>query len=186
MTGSLNTTSPTTLPKAEQALRAHQAMIMRRDRASYEEIAERLGYHDRASAYRAVHRYITKMATSDDVQALRQLEADGLDALQRNYLVRAKGDIAVARLVLNISARRSRLLGLDRNEQRIAGALEASAVADIAQVSMLQGALTGSSAEVVVRQCRGRDDQQPELRVHSYQEHQHHQSLADGRVRPRP
>lgn len=141
MSGPLNTTSPTTPQRVEQALRAHQAVIMRRDRASYEEIAERLGYHDRASAYRAVYRYITKMATSDDVQALRQLEADGLDALQRNYLVRAKGDIAAAKLVLDISARRSRLLGLDRNEQRIGGALEASAVADIAQVSMLQAAL---------------------------------------------
>ena len=42
-------------------MRAHRAVMMRRDGASYEEIAEKLGYCDRASAYRAVFRYISKM-----------------------------------------------------------------------------------------------------------------------------
>ena len=150
MTGPLNTNSSTTPVKVEYALRAHRAVLMRRDGASYEEIAEKLGYSDRASAYRAVFRYISKLPLTEDVRILRWLEAERLDELQRAYSVRAKTDVSVARLMLEIFARRCRLLGLDRNDDRMAGAMEASAVAELAATAMLSAHLIGAMIEAGV------------------------------------
>ena len=87
---------------------------------------------------------------SEDVRALRQLEAQRLDALQQAWADRANRDVAAARLVLEIFARRSRLLGLDRNEQRMAGAMEASAAAELAATSMLSAHLIGAMIEAGV------------------------------------
>jgi AraC-like DNA-binding protein len=144
MTGPIDPQSPTMPRRVEAALRAHRAVLMRQDGASYQEIAETVGYSDRASAFRAILRYLSKLAMNEDVRGFREMEVQRLDALQLAWAEAAQKDIQAARLVLEIIGRRSRLLGLDRNERRIAGAVEASAVAELAAVSALSSHLIAS------------------------------------------
>lgn len=80
----------------------------------YSQIAERLGFHDRSGAHKAVRGALVAHQ-AEAVDELRQLELERLDALQRSCWDAAlEGDIASVDRVLKVIAARVRLLGLDQ------------------------------------------------------------------------
>lgn len=95
------------------ALRAAQALNLRKLGATYEQIAQQVGYSDRGAAHRAVQRELqrTLQEAADD---LRTLEAQRLDDLYRAMIPKAlKGDGWSVDRCLRIMERRAALLGLD-------------------------------------------------------------------------
>lgn len=101
----------------DTAERDAQACRMRRDGATYQEIADRLGFADRSSARRVVERGLRE-TVAEPAGELRTLELARLDRAQATVAplmdhpepeIRLK---AVDRAV-RISERRCRLLGLD-------------------------------------------------------------------------
>ena len=62
--------------------REKQALHLRRQSFTYEQIAERLGYSDRGTAYAAVKRAIHRI-TADDAEHLAMIESDKLDVMER-------------------------------------------------------------------------------------------------------
>ena len=140
--------SPTNPHRTEAAVKAEQATNMRAAGKSLVEIAREVGYADKSSAHRAISRHLIAMKSTPVVTEMRELELARLDRLHAaHWTFGLAGDMKSAELILKISARRSALLGLDRNEDRIAGALEASAVAELAQASMLQAHLIAAMSE---------------------------------------
>src|SRR5829696_9189806 len=125
--------------RADMIRRATDAVAMRAAGATYDEIAERMGYADRTTASRAVRRQLRRMIESPEAKELRTLEEIRLDTLQAGHWDQAvTGDSEATRLVLKIMEQRAKLLGLNVNESRASGAMEASAMADLAVASMLQ------------------------------------------------
>jgi hypothetical protein len=93
--------------------RALQALQLRKLGYHYDEIAKRCGYADRAVAWNAVQRLLAKRR-NEAVDQLRQIESEGLNDMQRAFMLRAmKGEKDAALVVLRIMERRARLLGLD-------------------------------------------------------------------------
>lgn len=93
--------------------RALTALSLRKLGYHYEEIARRCGYADRAVAWNAVQRLLARRKV-EGVAQLRQIEGEGLDDIQRAFMVRAmKGEDKAALVVLRIMERRAKLLGLD-------------------------------------------------------------------------
>jgi hypothetical protein len=84
------------------------------DGKTYEEVAKEVGYSNRGTAHRAVSQALSSRL-ADDVDYLRQLEADRLDALQLAlWPLMLAGDVAAANTIVRIIAARVRLLGLDK------------------------------------------------------------------------
>ena len=101
----------------DQSIRAHerqlQALELRKAGASYEAIAERLGYADRSGAYRAVKAALT-LTLREPAEELRSLEAERLDGMLLPLWRRVQaGDEKAIDRALHIMERRARLLGLD-------------------------------------------------------------------------
>ena len=93
-----------------------QALELRLGGASYAMIGEALGMTP-SGAFKAVERAMARQSAATDEQAekLRRLEVVRLDRLLMGQWPRAKsGDEKAARVALQISKRRSELLGLDR------------------------------------------------------------------------
>lgn len=100
------------------AERARQAVALRLQRLSYEEIATRCGYADRASCYNAVQREMNRRVVKD-VDALRAEEAASLDVLEAECWKRLydkdyeKSMLFAVDRIIQIKERRAKLLGLD-------------------------------------------------------------------------
>lgn len=98
------------------ALQAAEAMRLRVHGYTYDQIAETCHYNSRASAYNAVQRELER-TVSEPAQDLRHLEVERLDALLQAFLPLAlTGDHLACARVLDIMARRAKLLGLDAKE----------------------------------------------------------------------
>lgn len=98
---------------AAAAARALQALQLRKEGCTYEQIAQQCGYRSRSGAYDAVQRELqrTMQEPADDV---RQLEVMRLDDLYRAMIPKAlKGDTWSVDRCLKIMERRAALLGLD-------------------------------------------------------------------------
>lgn len=107
-------TSPRRLAAAE---RQRQALLLRRGGASYDQIAQRLGYRDRASAYRAVLAAL-EQTLREPAEEVRALELERLDALLlAHWPAATSGNVEATDRVLRIMERRARLLGLDAPRQ---------------------------------------------------------------------
>lgn len=125
------------VPDAEQIQRERDVLEMRRAGASFEEIAERVGYASRGSAYRAFKRALARTLQAPAAE-IRELEADRLDRLQMALWPKAmRGETRAVDRVLAIMERRARLLGLDHSDglaerqqrlQELQGMLVAKAV----------------------------------------------------------
>lgn len=95
-----------------------QALGLKLAGANYDEIATSLGYADSKNAWRAVQRLLA--AQAQPTAELRAEEVARLDALLRAWWTKAIGkddappDRIAAEMVLKISERRGRLLGLDK------------------------------------------------------------------------
>ena len=93
--------------------RRRQALQLRLAGVSYEEIASRLGYSDRGSAWRSVMAAL-KTTLREPADELRKLELERLDRLLLGVWPQAvRGNQGSIDRALRIMERRARLLGLD-------------------------------------------------------------------------
>lgn len=104
-------------PHTPQAIankeKAVQALALRKTGATYEQIAQALGYASRGAAHRAVQRLL-KAHEVEEVDALRKLEDSRLDEmLFAIYKAARGGDLGAIDRILRIAERRARLWGLD-------------------------------------------------------------------------
>lgn len=102
--------SPRRIAAAEQRRRA---LELRKAGATYDQIAQQVGYTNRGSAHRAVMAAL-KEITAEPAQEVRQLELERLDAMLLGLWPAArKGNQGAVDRVLRIMERRAKLLGLD-------------------------------------------------------------------------
>jgi hypothetical protein len=93
--------------------RDHEAMLLRQDAHTYQQIADKLGFRNRDGAWKAVQRALrtTRVAATPDEH--RQVELARLDELTATLAPLAKqGDLTAVDRLLKISVQRSRLLNL--------------------------------------------------------------------------
>jgi hypothetical protein len=111
-----NVTSKTTPPKITARQREVQAMQLRATGATYEQIADALGYTQRDGAYKAVVRGIRREGEEyhESIEFARSLSLNRLDELLFAIYPAAKsGDRGAIDQVLRLEQRRANLLGLD-------------------------------------------------------------------------
>jgi hypothetical protein len=90
------------------------AVALKRHGATYEQIAQQLGYRDRGTARRALLAAVERWGAKD-VQEYVDIEVDKLDYYLRVLAPKIeKGDVKAIGMALKASERRSKLLGLDR------------------------------------------------------------------------
>lgn len=109
------TETPVKEPTAiQQRAQGERALELALAGATYQKIAEQLGYSSRAAAYRSVKRALDRNAPDPRaVDELRAKEAARLDRLQQAHWVSAlNGSTEATHMVLKIMDRRARLLGL--------------------------------------------------------------------------
>lgn len=95
------------------AAKAAQAVELRRGRVTYAVIAQQLGYSTAAAAWKAVDGALRRNEAGQ-VDALRAEETDMLDRLHFAFWRAAlNADVDAGKMILAISTRRARLLGLD-------------------------------------------------------------------------
>ncbi|UYP17739.1 hypothetical protein OED52_13765 [Rhodococcus sp. Z13] len=129
----------------DATMRAWKALELRRQGYQWQEIAEEVGYADRASAYNAARRLLDR-TEFEAVEEYRALEADRLDQLHRVQLghllslpktgdpsVVSAASSAVSSLV-RISDRRSKLLGLDAPVRVSVGASDVDFAAEASRL----------------------------------------------------
>jgi len=104
---------PAAVPTAEAMQRERDALELRRAGATYDAIADRLGYTNRGAAYKAVQRGLRR-TIQEPADELRQLEVERLDRLLTAVWRSAMGgNLGAVDRVLRVAERRARLLGLD-------------------------------------------------------------------------
>ena len=98
--------------KALTKWRKCRAVELAMDGKTYDQIAREVGYANRGTAHRVVMKAFADRLV-DAVDALRELEAMRLDALQAALWAKVEnGDVRAVNSVLRIIDRRCRLLGL--------------------------------------------------------------------------
>lgn len=114
----------TTTRDVNAALRASQALKLRAQKLSYDEIAKQCGYGSRGACHVAVQRELERVVVQD-VEVLRTEEASMLDVMQAEIWPLMLDKTNKARLfavdrILAIAERRARLLGLDKTTGSVA------------------------------------------------------------------
>lgn len=104
-----------TSPRRIEAIeRQAQALQLRKQGMSYDEIAQALGYADRSGAYVAVRSALSSIL-EPAVEELRDVEGEALNVAQEAIWQKVvKGDLSAVNTFLRISERRARLFGLDK------------------------------------------------------------------------
>jgi hypothetical protein len=93
--------------------RETQVVELRRTGATWEGIAQVVGYSNAGGAYKAYQRAMSRVF-DQPVQELRNAELDRLDRLQRAYWKDAiEGNARSADFILRVIDKRAKLLGLD-------------------------------------------------------------------------
>ena len=93
-----------------------EAIGLRTEGFAYSEIAIRLGFASKSSAWKAVQRGLDRVEVEEALR-LRRLEGLRLDRLQRALWPAAmKGDVKAVQAILRIMERRARMFGLDGEE----------------------------------------------------------------------
>ena len=135
---------------AEVTERGWRAVQLRAQRRTFQEIADELGYGSKASAYKAYVRHLTLMRRdSPEAELVRIAESAHLDYLRPKVMPAVEdGDLAAIDRAVRISERFSKLNGLDLNESRAAGALEAGAVAQLMASSNLHAIIIAAMGEI--------------------------------------
>lgn len=105
-----NRTSPRVLVRRKRDI---NAMKLRLAGATFQEIADQLGYSDRSLARRAIMREISLEAGSapQELRDQQLLRVHGL--LRANYMRALQGDFRAAQICLQCLAREAQLCGLD-------------------------------------------------------------------------
>lgn len=97
--------------------RTRKALELRKAGASYDQIAEKLGYADGSNVRRAVMGAIEEI-TEEPAKEVLKLELSRLDAMLLGLYQKAKsGDAAAVDRVIRIMDRRAKYLGLDAPEK---------------------------------------------------------------------
>ena len=140
-------TSPQAARVAELGWRAVQ---LRAQRRTFQQIADELGYASRGAAQKAYVRHLELMKRdSPEAEVLRIAESEHLDYLRSKVMGAVdRGDLAAVDRAVRISERYSKLNGLDLNESRVAGALEAGAVASLMAQSNLQAGIIAAMGSI--------------------------------------
>jgi len=108
---------PKALPKG---MRAQMAFELRKAGASYEQVAEKLGYASAKSAESSIRATLARKYKPDDVEDVVMMELARLDSLQLVAWRRAReGDLQAIDRILKIMERRSQYLGLDQKEPTV-------------------------------------------------------------------
>lgn len=119
---------PAATAQLDERLRQQRCLDLRVQGKTLQEIADAEGYADRSGPHRAIQSLLGRVE-AEKVSELRELESARLDALQAAHWPAAvSGDVKAADFVLRVSARRSKLLGLDVPEKVIVA--EAAAPSD--------------------------------------------------------
>ena len=109
-----NGSGPTKVSAAEKRA---QAVALRRQGKTFEEIATEVGYANKSSAFRAVDQAL-KAAVREQAVELIQLETERLDAMLAALWPKIEGgDARSIDTALRLSERRAKLLGLDAAQQ---------------------------------------------------------------------
>lgn len=99
------------------AERDRQALRLRTAGATYDQIAEALGWKTRSSAFKAVERAVSKLS-SDDLGTIRQLHRERLNELMFGlWPIARKGHLGAIGRVLQIMEREAKLIGVDAPEK---------------------------------------------------------------------
>lgn len=103
--------------RVSAAEKRRQAVELRKAGATFEEIAQAVGYSNKGTAYRAVEQAL-KDAVREPARELIELEVQRLDLLLRAIWPQvARGHLGAVDRALRVAERRSRLLGLDAAQQ---------------------------------------------------------------------
>lgn len=109
--------SPTSPRRIEAAEKRRRALQLRKAGATFDQIAEQVGYSSRGKACEAVQGELADLPKEDAVE-LRDLELARLDSLLTAMWPKAmNGNGWAVDRVLRIMERRARLAGLDQPEQ---------------------------------------------------------------------
>lgn len=101
---------------AEARAKRVKAVELAEAGCTYDEIAEKVGYSHRGSAYRAVRKALDAHEASS-VEELRALENDRLDSMLAGlWAAIEEGDVRAIDAALRITDRRIRLNGLNAHE----------------------------------------------------------------------
>jgi len=104
----------TKAPSPDVLDRERRVVELRRSGATFEEIAESVGYANHAGALHAYHRAMKRVLVNAGTEELRQLELSRLDKLQETLWPRAmEGDVPAVMAILKILDRRAKYLALD-------------------------------------------------------------------------
>jgi hypothetical protein len=105
-------------PKPEQIDKEKRVLELKRSGATWDAIAEVVGYSNASGAFKAYKRAMVR-TLQQPAEELRDAEIDRLDRLQRAFWFEAIGDrdtppnLRAADFILRVIDRRSKLLGLD-------------------------------------------------------------------------
>lgn len=102
---------------ANASMRVTEAIRLRAQKLSYEEIAKRCGYGNRSSCYQAVQRELQRTVILN-TEELRREELHMLDTLHASIWPQAmdpnnKGRLFAVDRLISIAERRAKLMGLD-------------------------------------------------------------------------
>jgi len=101
-------------PKPDQIDKERRVIELRRAGATYDDIAQAVGYADASGARNAYIRAMKRTLVEAGTEEIRELELDRLDRMQRAIWAKAmKGDVQAIHTALKILDRRARYLGLD-------------------------------------------------------------------------
>ena len=110
---SLGGTARTNPTRLAGTLRDIEATRLRLAGATYQQIADKLGYHYKGTAYRAVMRCL-KETKREPAEPLKTLELERMDRMLLGLWDKAThGDARAVDAVLRIMKRRAEMLGLD-------------------------------------------------------------------------
>lgn len=100
-------------PKPQQIERDRQVLELRRGGATWDQIAQVVGFSNPGSAHKSYQRAM-KLTLQQPADELRNAEVDRLDRLQRAFWNDAlEGNVRAADLILRIIDKRAKILGLE-------------------------------------------------------------------------
>lgn len=102
---------------ANAAEKRARALQLRIGGATYDQIAQQVGFSGRGGAYRAVAQALRDIPR-EAADELRQLELERFDTIQIRLMQKlGQGDLTVVPNLLRLAEQRARLLGLNKPEQ---------------------------------------------------------------------
>lgn len=133
--------------------RQRHALELRRKGLTWERVAEEAGYHDASTAFRAVSRILDRVETeqvegyrAEELHRLNETHGDAVRHVERLIEAGELGPVAGALgVIVRISERRSKLLGLDAPTRVDVGAADADLEAVLARVTALMDAQTAGA-----------------------------------------